>query len=171
MFLWQKFVLWIIILHMHRWKGWLPAVFGCSVCWQSNISKLKMIQGALIILGIQNEIMGILSLKAWGIFLRTFLKGVFSYNSWDDQLLWQEPVYTPMSYVYDDLNVEACTLVEIVVMMIKGMLSHLNAGAGNYWRQYFHGFLNQLYSQYDRQKRGMWATHIHNLSTIHLRLL
>lgn len=51
---------------MHRWKGWLPAVFGCSVRWQSNISKLKMIQGALIILGIQNEIMGILSLKSMG---------------------------------------------------------------------------------------------------------
>ena len=33
---------------------------------KSSGSKLKMIQGALIILGIQNEIMGILSLKSMG---------------------------------------------------------------------------------------------------------
>lgn len=50
MLLWQKFVLQTIGLNMLKWKGWLAAIFGSSVCWQSNVPQLKMIQGTLIIL-------------------------------------------------------------------------------------------------------------------------
>lgn len=63
---WEKFVLQTIILTMLKWKGWLAAIFGCSVCRQSNTPQMKMIQGTLIVLVILKEIMGIMALKSTG---------------------------------------------------------------------------------------------------------
>lgn len=61
-----KVVLQTIILTMLKWKGWLAAIFGCSVCRQSNTPQLKMIRGMLIILVILNEVMGIMAFKSMG---------------------------------------------------------------------------------------------------------
>lgn len=71
----------------------------------------------------------------------------------------------------NDLNVHACTLVEIVVTMLKDMLSYLSVGTGNCSRQCCHGVLTNCITplMIRLQKKEMGATHIYGLSVIPLK--
>jgi len=63
-----------------------------------------------------------------------------------------------LRHINDDLNVHACTLVEIVLTVLKDMLPHLNVGTGNCCRQCCRNVLtNPCDDQAAKERNGSYA--------------